>query len=477
MANRSDLEKELNLTRRQMDTLWGNFTSSYNLKMSWFKGNMEEEGKYDFPPDVFDLLKVMLQAYDFYLHSKSAEKGILTTTELTTFYKEIIRGMDDSLSVSLRLEIQSNPIYLRTISEVEGLTQLSKKFAHFLAASNEISDDMRTSLWTKLYKAMDDLIYECFDLNMMLQEEYENQLEAIENKYKEYIQSVESSLVPNFDGQSTVQKMESIKEEEMIEVHNLQKQYDQRRTVRTLDGLIVSMIKDQLFKRYYQENIQPMEGIQLKRKKERPNEKFFLAAKKETHIEGLEQKAENDMQHHNEQIKRVTGYDIEELRELKLKQLTAKSEEHIENVRHQFSSIVTTEKRVNELLQSSLEIAVSPPIGLLNRRNIGGELQSIKQQLFHLHEKIDGVLYEPLEVGEKEDYLRVMEVVEQALAGIELLKEPSIVRNGQMREYYQHYLDFFHKTEGESHLFDAQAEAFVIKPSVEALNDKYRDRP
>lgn len=111
----------------------------------------------------------------------------------------------------------------------------------------------------------------------------------------------------------------------------------------------------------------------------------------------------------------------------------------------------------------------------MNRRNISGELQSIKQQLAHLHEKVDGVLYEPLEVQEKEDYLRVMEVVEQALAGIELLKEPSIVRDGQMREYYQGYLDFYHKTKGESHLFDTQAEAFVIKPSVEALNDKYRE--
>lgn len=353
MANRSDLETELNLSRRKMDTLWGKFTNTYGLKSEWFKNDFQVEGKYDFPPDVFDLLKVMLQAYTFYPHSESTERDMLTVNELTTFYKEIIKGIDDNLSAPLRIELLTHPIYYRTISEVEGLTQLSKKFAHFLAASNEISDDMRTSLWTKLYKTMDDLIYECFDLNMMLQDEYETQLEAIESKYEDYIQFVELSSFPNFDDQSTEGKMMRIKDEKKIEVHNLQKKYNQRRTVRTLDGLIVAMIKDKLFKRYYQESIQPMEDMQFNRKKERRNEKLISAAKKETQIEGLEQNADNNMKHHNEQIKRVTGYDLEELKGLGLKQLVAITEEHIENAHHQFSAIVTTETKVSELLQNS----------------------------------------------------------------------------------------------------------------------------
>lgn len=479
LATLKQLAQHLSMTEKKTADRLDDIFRLYQLEKKWFKKGFSEEGNhvpYEFNETSYEIMKVLLKAIDYYplvrsekkikdVNNREKIKNSMSVSQLQNYYRALIESINEIENQTLRVKIKKSPSYEKTIVEVEGLQHLSGKFSHFLAASNQISETARMQLWTKLYQEIDGLIYECYDAKIDREEQYAKKREEIIQEYQNRLDIIQPLYTPYYD-----ETLKGLKKQRKIELQHLDNAFANENTYDSLDQFLVDYMLLEAYKHHYK-----MEGISLVHIRKKP-EKLSYGTYNGKIIKELVEKEEQECrkpsEEENEICKLMTEHSFAELLQLQLDQSEKLADSKKEELESYFKEMKLTEFQAKELLQTSELKANDYVLGKLERRMVGPKLRSIYNDLLHLHEDVSGALFENLSKQEQNDYQRVLEVVEQSLASIDLLNEPSKVREGKMKDFYEGYLTFYNETKQQSKIFETKAQAFTMSTSIEALEIK-----
>lgn len=473
------------MTEKQIADRLEDIFRLYQIDKKWFKKGFNDETitntPFEFTNKSFEIMKVLIKSINDYPlvksdakiqneKAKETKKNKLDVESLQKYYQALVDAIDSEIAdQATRVQIKQSSNFEKTITEIEGARYLSDKMSHFLAASNTIPEIARMELWARLYREIDGLIYECFDRKVALKEEYKKEYDMIFDLYKLQLESIKHPMAPSFVSASEEFTKELTKQRKK-DLENLVEKYKEINKFRSLDQFLVHLMLEEAYKYHFRTQVQSLQKQGMKIKKDSYG--YDLEVIQQL-VEKEEQENENRfVNQHKELIQKVTGYTIEELNQLKVEQNELKTTSKKKELQQFFEQIETTDDRTKKLLTESQEKSNDYPLEHLNRRSIGVQLKSIYNQLTSIHEDVSGVLYESLTSHEKNDYLRVLEVVEQSTAGIDMLQQPSRVREGMQQAFYEDYLKFYERTKETVNQFNSKAQAFTISTSIEALEKK-----
>lgn len=477
---------DLDKTNKQIGDRIEDVLRLYRLEKKWFKMNFNDSDsntQYDFNKNSYEIMKVLLKVIDSYPLVKSEKKitdeiariqkkNSLDVNGLQNYYQNLLDAIDEISILDLRVKIKKSAVYEKTVLEVTGVELISEKFSHFLAASNRLSEPARMRVWEKLYREIDGLIYDCYDAKVEREENFAMKYADIIQDYQESIDIVNFSQPPFAE-----ETIKGLMREQQKALIQLEKTLQEESKYNSLDKYLAQLMLEEAYKSHYRspDGKATIEKIITASKKDKPEEQIYAPYQIndiQKMVEDEDRDKEKAFSNEAKMIERITGCTFSELKQMELKQEEQKAKQKKEKLEKTFNEYELTKAQAQRLLQESEKKSNDYPLGELNRRLVGPKLQSIYNQLRNLHEDVSGVMYEPLTDTEQNDYQRILEVVEQSIASIDLLNEPSRVREGKMQEFYEGYVSFYNDTKQQTEFFTPKAEAFTMSTSAEALETK-----
>lgn len=228
---RNELIDRLGWAESSFKDRMGRFIESYKFIETQFTDR--DTKKMIFDHRVKDIVYVLLAAFPSHPSVKDKSGGTnITMEKILVYYKELI-NLVDSLEDEARYSIQSDPMYLKLVSQVYAIDLVIAKFNRLLTATLLVNKEVRLSVWEGLYDRMDGLFYATFDQALQKESEFEK---AKQNKIITGRRIRRIGALKN----GKERRDESVK---LVEETIIQAQSSQDIPFDTLDGYLVFKLK------------------------------------------------------------------------------------------------------------------------------------------------------------------------------------------------------------------------------------------
>lgn len=147
-----------------------------------------------------DILLILLKTYrknPFIAPPYDLKTGKINFRSVDEYYDEVINMINDIPNNEEKYSLEYNSVYFRTKLEKQIIKMVKDKMAQLSAATSCIGFKSKIELWIKLYKYLDQLIYDAYDSEIKVKNEHDERVKETKDKWKGVLSEEYKSAVLN----------------------------------------------------------------------------------------------------------------------------------------------------------------------------------------------------------------------------------------------------------------------------------------